>query len=93
MKWFHKLIGTEDIYNQVSYLQAYITGLRGEIGAVRSQLSVQNRALGKILAKIDPTFLTPEDDPVRKAASDALGDAVIRKLEGEDRYSNPTRGF
>lgn len=93
MKWFRKLMGTEDIYDQLVALNNYISGLRGEIGVVRTQVSVTNRAVARVIAKIDPTFVTPEDDPVRKAASDAAGEAVIKKLLGEDRYSNPTRDF
>lgn len=93
MKWFRKLIGTEDIYDQMATLNNYISGLRGEVGAVRSQVSVINLALGRVIAKIDPNYAIPEDDPTRKAASDALGEAVIKKLQGEDHYSNRTRGF
>lgn len=93
MKWFRKLIGTDQLYDQINDLNIYITGLRGEIGAIRSQVSVTNLAIGRVIAKIDPMFVTPEDDPVRKAASDAAGQAVINKLLGEDHSSNRTRGF
>lgn len=93
MKWLRKLIGIEDIYDQLVALNNYISGLRGEVGAVRTQVSVTNLAVGRVIAKIDPMFVTPEDDLVRKAASDAAGNEVIKKLLGEDRYSNRTRRF
>lgn len=93
MKWLRRLLGTDGTYDQIVALNNYISGLRGEIGAVRSQVSITNLAMGRIIAKIDPTYITPEDDPARKAASDALGEEVIRKLKGEDHYSNRTRGY
>lgn len=93
MRWLRKLLGTEDIYNQTVTLSNYLSGLRGEVDAIRTQVSVTNLAIGRVIAKIDPAFVTPEDDSVRKAASDAAGEAVIKKLLGEDHYSNRTRGF
>lgn len=93
MKWIRRLLGTDGTYDQIVGLNNYISGLRGEISGMRSQISVMNLAMGRVIAKIDPAFVTPEDDPVRKAASDAAGEAVIKKLMGEDHYSNRTRGF
>lgn len=93
MKWLRRLLGTDGTYDQLVALNNYISGLRGEIGAVRTQVSVTNLAIGRVIAKIDPAFVTPEDDPVRKAASDAAGEAVIRKLLGEHHYTNRSRGL
>lgn len=93
MKWLRRLLGTDGTYDQLVALNNYISGLRGEIGAVRTQVSVTNLAIGRVIAKIDPAFVTPEDDPVRKAASDAAGKAVIRKLLGEHHYTNRSRGL
>jgi hypothetical protein len=93
MKWLRRLLGTDGTYDQIVALNNYISGLRGEIGQIRSQVSVTNLSLGRIIAKIDPAYATPEDDPKRKAASDAIGEEVIRKLLGEDHYSNRTRGY
>lgn len=93
MKWLRKLLGTDGTYDQIVALNNYISGLRGEVGAIRSQVSVTNLAIGRVIAKIDPAYIIPEDDPTRKAASDALGEEVIRKLMGENHYSNRTRGF
>lgn len=74
-------------------LNNYISGLRGEVGAIRTKIDVNNLALCRVIAKIDPNFVIPEDDPVRKAASDAAGQAVIQKLLGEQHYTNRNRGF
>lgn len=60
---------------------------------VLTEISIMNRALGRVIAKVEPLFATPEDDPTRKAASDAAGQAVIDKLRGEDHFSNRTRGY
>lgn len=92
MKWLQCLLGTDGTYDQIVSLNNYITGLRGEISAMRTEIKVSNRALGRVIAKIDPIFLVPEDDPVRKAASDAAGDAVIAKLLGEHIMSTRQTG-
>lgn len=48
-----------------------------------NQLALTNRALGRIIAKLDPMYGASEHDPVRKANSDAIGDEVIKRLQGE----------
>jgi hypothetical protein len=48
-------------------------------------------AIGRLVTVVDPMYATAEDDPARRAASDALGERVIRKLLSEHRLSNPTR--
>lgn len=89
--WIRRYLGMEDTYNQMVALNNYISGLRGEVGAIRTQVSVTNRAVGRIVAKLDPAFADSEHDPARKIDSDALGDAVIQRLLGEVHYSNRTR--
>jgi hypothetical protein len=61
------------------------------LGAIRDDIAVQSRALGRVIAKIDPLIAVPEDDPKspRRAESDAIGDAVIKRLMGEFKASNP----
>lgn len=39
--------------------------------------------LGRAIVKLDPNYVKDELDPVRKMESDALGEAVIRKLAAE----------
>lgn len=92
MNWLRRLLGTDGIYDQIVSLNNYITGLRGEVSALRTEMKVMNRALGRVIAKIDPIFIIPEDDPARKAASDAAGDAVIAKLRGEHTMSTRLTG-
>lgn len=41
-------------------------------------------ANARLIAKLDPLYGIPEDDPARKAASDELGKAIIAKLKAED---------
>ena len=37
-------------------------------------------SIARLIAKIDPLYAVDESDPIRRAASDKLGDDVIRKL-------------
>lgn len=95
MKWLRKLIGTEDIYNQINDLNHYITGLRGAISAMQGQIIASNRGMSRIIAKIDPAFARDEFDPTRRRESDELSAQIIRKLIAEHVASNrldPTDG-
>lgn len=73
---------TRDILMQVS------TNLR----AYRDAVEINSRIHARIVAKLDPMYATPEDDPVRKAASDRLTDETIARIRGEflaqERYKN-----
>ncbi len=93
MKWLQRLLGTEALYDQINNFNKYITGVRGELSFIKQQNAVCNRALGRIINKIDPMYAKDELDPDRKAASDKLADETIRRITGEDQFSNRTRGF
>ncbi len=51
---------------------------------LRRELRGISLALGRIVALLDPMFVIPEDHPLRKADSNRLADAVIKKLLAED---------
>lgn len=97
MKWLRKLIGTEDLYDQINDLNKYITGLRGEISrlsvdvtGIKGQAVATNRGIGRLIAKLDPLYAADELDPVRKRQSDEIGSQVIKKLISEHVISNRT---
>lgn len=54
-----------------------------------NQLSITNRAIGRIIAKFDPAYNQDHLDPETKAASDKIGDDVISRLLSEHKLSNP----
>lgn len=58
---------------------------------LNTKISILNRAMGRIIAKIDPTYAQDEiANPSRKTESDRIGDEVMRKLIGEHVASNRT---
>lgn len=73
---------------QLSTAQAQIATLGAVITNLRTAVEVQNLAAGRIIAKLDPAFVTPHDDPARKAESDRLGEEVIRRIKAEHAFSN-----
>lgn len=86
MKWLQRLLGLDDIYQQINAQNRYITGLRGEIGALSSlktEIGIHNRSLARVISKLDPMFGRDEIDPVRKAESDKLTNDIMQKLIGE----------
>lgn len=47
-------------------------------------------ALGRMIAQKDKYFVMDELDPARKAESDAIGEAVIKRLMSEDAARRKT---
>lgn len=95
MKWLQRALGIEHIYDQLIGLNNYITGLRGEMAALKSlksEIQIHNRSLARVIAKLDPMFGEDEISPERKAASDKLTEQVMRKLIGEHLASNQHLG-
>lgn len=66
------------------------TGMEDRYRILATDVKVIQRAIGKIIAKLDPNYHVDELDKDRKAASDKLGDQVIARLKGEYAASNPT---
>lgn len=95
MKWLQRILGIQAVYDQVVEQNRYITGLRGEMSALKAlkgEIALHNRALSRIIGKIDPHFAEDESSPERKAASDKLTEQVIRKLVGEHLANNMHKG-
>lgn len=88
--WIQRFLGTYQLETRIISLRSENSALRDQLVQLQRDIRILSQACGRVIAKIDPMFITPEDDPVRKAASDALGEEVIRKLLGEDHYSNRT---
>lgn len=59
------------------------------LNAVQLSVQTSNRLHAAILAKLSPGLAVPEDDPERRAASDRLSDAIIKRIQGEVKASNP----
>lgn len=53
-----------------------------------TELRTYQRAMGRIIGKLDPAFTDDPHDPAVKARSDAIGEAVIARLRGEVIESN-----
>lgn len=56
------------------------------------QLIGANRAMGRLIAKLDPEYGRSEFDPQRKRESDELSDQIIRKMIAEHTVSKPPEG-
>lgn len=79
-------IQTEQTETRVAIYDA-IDGIR----RARTEVAIHNLALGRIIAKIDPMFVTAEDAPARRAESDRLGALAIDRIYGEYKASNQGR--
>jgi hypothetical protein len=81
-----------EVQEDVVSLEHQISYLRNDVKAYAKVVAVQNAALGRIIAKLDPMYGKDELDPARKAASDELGQQVINKLAAERAAQNKLRG-
>ena len=54
-----------------------------ETEKLRNAIAIHNRALGRIIAKLDPMYGKSDFDPERRAESDRLADEVIARLRAE----------
>lgn len=81
MKWLRKLIGTEDIYNQINDLNHYITGLRGAMSRLDTTIAEPLANLTAILCS--------EFSEARKAASDRLGAEALKRMAAEAKARAP----
>lgn len=68
--------------------RAGVYSLGHVVDEIKDSIKVTNRALGRAIAKIDPLYGVPEDDPARKAASDKLSDEIIKRMTGEVKASD-----
>lgn len=66
--------------------------LSNQLRAMGNQVLGSNRAMGRIIAKLDPEYGRSEFDPQRRRESDELSDQIIRKLIGEHLASNQPKG-
>lgn len=71
----------------------YLARIEGSLFSARSETRAISSALGRIVAKLDPTFVKSEFDQDRKAESDRLGEEAIKRLKAEDWARRHTEGF
>ena len=64
------------------------TELRGELWQLRRKIEVLESALGRILAKLEPTYAANYADPVVRAESDAIGAKILKRLADEAAVRN-----
>lgn len=51
---------------------------------LKPQLEISLIGIGKIISKLEPTFIQDELDPVRKADSDRIGQEALDRLYAEN---------
>lgn len=57
--------------------------IANDVHTINRNVYIIHQALGRIIAKLDPMYAINEFDPQRKAASDKIGEEVIKRLKAE----------
>ncbi len=87
-----KWLGIDDT---ITYLNSLSTTVSYQHETTRDAIAIHNRALGRLIAKLDPTFplednlLTSDEYKKRRAESDALGDKAIARITAEHKAQKP----
>jgi len=92
MNWLQRALG-------IDVILAHLTDLRNlrlednrkldtRILFMQGQIIASNRGIGRLIAKLDPSYGQDELDPTRRKASDDLSDQIIKKLIAEHVMSN-----
>lgn len=84
-------LGISRVIDQMNAIEIKQIANNNKVSDFNRNISVQNRAFGHILARINPILGIPEDDPKRRADSDALGEEIIRRLKGEVQVTEKYR--
>ena len=82
-KWLQELLGIDLIIAHLHDMRNNRLSDLRELRELTNKTAIQNAALSRIIAKLDPNYGIAEDDPRRQAESDELGQDVIKKLMGE----------
>lgn len=93
MKWLQKLLGIDELRRRIEEQTSVLGTLNQRIASIndlKGHMVASNRGMGRLIAKLDPTYSQDELDPSRKKASDDIADQVMRKLIGEHVASNRT---
>jgi hypothetical protein len=76
------------IEDRLAALEESHRALIDEISLLSGRLEITLRALGRLLAKIDPSFLDDPHDPAVRERSRLLGETVLNKLRDEAISTN-----
>ena len=82
-------LGIADIESKMDYIIRSQQTSDNIARQIEQAIALHNAALARIIAKLDPLYGIPEDDPRRKAASDEIGNTIIAKLRGEIEARKP----
>lgn len=90
--WLQRLLGTYDLDERLKAIEMQMHQYKGLLYTTKQNIGLHDRALGRVIAKLDPNYGLDELDPRRKADSDNLGDQIIKKLKAEQAASNKLTG-
>lgn len=88
--WLREKLGFTDLARSLIRLEGIIAMQVDRTEKLQRQIGAVAPGIGRVIAKIDPMYGRDELDPKRRAESDAIGEAVMKKLLAEHNARNPT---
>jgi hypothetical protein len=91
-KLLRKWLGIDDT---ITYLDSLSITVSQQHANTRDAIAIHNRALGRLIARIDPMFfaednlLSSDEYKKRRAESDELGDKAIARIIAEHKAQKP----
>ena len=79
LEWLgiNRILGKLNVFNERTI------ELVSKLDKLNTQIGIHNRALARVIAKLDPLYGDDEISPGRRAESDKIGELVLAKLRGE----------
>lgn len=89
-KWIRRWLGISEIQEDQAFLSRKLNEISNSMKDAKMilEIGIHNRALARIIAKLDPMYNVSEFDPERIAASKKLEDEILAKLNSEWQTSN-----
>jgi hypothetical protein len=83
-KWLRERLSIEYIIQQSATLRLRINELERRLDTIQSMIGVNNSAVARMIASLDPMYRKSELSPERKAKSDQIGKEILHRLWAED---------
>lgn len=79
-------LGISDIFRSINNHAEY---QQAQFDRIEVQLNVITPGLGRVVAKLDTTYVSSEFSPERQAKSDRLGEEALKRLAAEAKARKP----
>lgn len=90
--WLQRWLGIADLQLRLVKLKQEVYNLQAKQEMTHNEIIIHNNAIGRMINKLDPTFIQSYDDPARREESDRIGAKAISLIKAESLARQHTEG-